>query len=219
MQIYERGFYYMNLLLIAVSGYLFGSIPTAYLVLRKKGINILQSGSGNVGTMNALRVSGSKTTGIIVFTIDLLKGLIAVYLTGLIFGRDFTFMVTSLLFAVAGHCFTPWLKFKGGRGLATALGGSVIIAPVIPGLWILLWVATYIYKKNVHFANASATFLLLLLVIFSTDVLAKYSLVMPQSNTIFSATISVLLFIILVKHYNPLKQYFDKEKKNILRNK
>jgi glycerol-3-phosphate acyltransferase PlsY len=209
----------MNFLLIAVLGYLIGSVPTAFLVLRKQGINILESGTGNVGTMNALRVSGSKTTGIIVFIIDFLKGFIAVYLTGLIFGREFSLMVTALLFAVAGHCFSPWLKFKGGRGLATALGGSVIIAPVIPGLWILLWIATYLYKKNVHFANASATFLLLLLVIFSADVLAKYSLVLPKSNTIFSATISILLFIILIKHYKPLKQYFDKEKKNILRNK
>ncbi len=209
----------MNYLLIAIVGYLIGSIPTAYLVLRKKGINILESGTGNVGTMNALRVSGSKTSGIIVFIIDFLKGLLAVYLTELIFGKDFTFMITALLFAVVGHCFSPWIKFKGGRGLATTLGGFVILAPIIPGLWILLWIATYLYKKNVHFANASATFLLLLLVIFSSDVLYKYSLVLPDSNTIFSATISALLFIILIKHYEPLKQYIEKNKKNILRNK
>ncbi len=209
----------MNFLLIAVLAYIIGSFPTAYLLMKRKGINILSEGTGNVGTMNALRVSGSKITGALVFIIDFVKGLLAVFLTGALFGNSFLFLITALIFAVAGHCFSVWLKFKGGRGLATALGGSVIFVPVIPGLWILLWIITYVYKKNIHFANVSATFLLMLLVIFSGDILSKYSIYKPESVFNFSATISVLLVIILVKHIKPLKEYFKNEKEKILRKK
>ncbi len=209
----------MNFLLIAIISYLVGSFPTAYLLMKRKGINILESGSGNVGTMNAMRVSGSKVSGLSVFVIDFFKGALAVFITKELFGNQFVLLAFSLIFAVLGHCFSVWLKFKGGRGLATAFGGAMFFAPLMPALWILLWLISYVYKKNVHFANATATFLLLLLVIFSGDILSKYSFTQPTSRVTFSATISVLLVIILVKHIKPLKEYFKSERDKILRKK
>ncbi len=207
----------MNFLITALIAYLIGSFPTAYVLMKRKGVNILNEGTGNVGTMNVLRVSGSKFSGLTVFIIDFLKGLLSVFIAGKIFGNTFPILITALIFAVAGHCFSVWLKFKGGRGLAAAFGGSLFFIPLIPGLWILLWVITFAYKRNTHFANVSATFLLMLLVIFSSDILSKYSIYNSGSVTFFSATISLLLVIILIKHIEPLKEYFKNEKEKISR--
>ncbi len=196
-----------------VLGYFIGAFPTAYLLLKRKGVDITEKGSGNVGALNASRV-GSKAIGVTVFIIDALKGFLAVKIALLLFGNTFLIGGTALLAAVLGHCFSVYIKFKGGRGLATALGGSLIIAPQLPALWILLWLIAFIYKRNVHFANGSATFLLMLLSIFSGKVLYKYSAIKPNSIAEFVIISSLTLFIILIKHYKPLKEYFTSQKIN-----
>ncbi|MGA8265758.1 MAG: glycerol-3-phosphate acyltransferase [Ignavibacteriaceae bacterium] len=203
----------MNYLLCATIGYLLGSIPTAYIVLKKTHqIDIRETGSGNVGAMNSFEISKSKVIGILVFLIDALKGLLSVYLCVLIFPGDFVYPALALLFAVLSHCFNPWLEFKGGRGLATATGGTILLSPIIPATWCVLWVLVYLFKKDILLANISATIFTLLSTISSIEIIYKYSYPTPDSyGTILMFCVG-LLTIIFIKHIDPLKEIIDKYK-------
>lgn len=203
----------MNYLLPAVIGYLLGSFPTAYIVLRKThSIDIRETGSGNVGAMNSFEISKSKIIGILVFLVDALKGLLSVYLCLLIFPNEFVYPALALLFAVFSHCFNPWLEFKGGRGLATATGGAILLSPIIPAAWCVLWVFVYLFKKDILLANISATILTLLLTISSIEILYKYSYPAPDSFGTLLMFCVGLLTIIYIKHIDPLKEIIDKYK-------
>lgn len=113
-------------MLVAVgllAAYLVGSFPSAYIIGRRiKDIDIRQHGSGNMGAANAQQVLGWRAATV-VFLLDLFKGILAVYL-GIWVGADPLLMASA---AVAGHCYPVWLRFKGGKGLATALGAIIII--------------------------------------------------------------------------------------------
>lgn len=197
-----------EILIALVLGYLIGSFPTAYVLLKKyKNINITETGSGNVGAMNSFEVTGSKNTGIIVFAIDFLKGFLPGAAAYFIFEMNFYFCGALLLGLVLGHCFSFVIKFKGGRGLATALGGSILIAPAIPVLWIIFWLIAYIFKKNIHFGNISATLLTLILNITSGDILIKYLIMEPSSEGYYIFISTGILGTILIKHYKPIKDY------------
>jgi acyl phosphate:glycerol-3-phosphate acyltransferase len=136
----------------ALGAYLLGSIPTGFLVARAKGIDIRKAGSGNIGATNAMRVLG-KPAGLFVLLLDALKGYAAVaFLAPQIFnwlaphflglatsfsGEPFELRLRLLVIAgigaVLGHNYTCWLKFKGGKGIATTAGVYLALAP-----WALL---------------------------------------------------------------------------------
>ena len=108
-----------------------GSLPTAFLMGRAKGIDIRQHGSGNVGATNAFRVLG-KTWGLACLLIDALKGALPV-LAAMHFGEttmnDFAPWLVGIA-AVAGHMFSPFMRFRGGKGVATTLGVMLAIVPL-----------------------------------------------------------------------------------------
>ncbi len=183
-----------------------GSIPTAYLILKKmRRIDITQAGSGNVGAMNAYEVSSSKTLGILIFLLDALKGLLSVYIVVLLFPFNFIYPASALLFAVAAHCFSPWLLFKGGRGLSTALGGLLLLSPLIPLIWGIAWLVLYIIKKEIIISNVFATVTALIIVFLDAGVIYRFSFPSPDSlSALMLFTIS-LLMLIMTKHFEPLK--------------
>ena len=111
-----------------ILSYLAGAIPFGYIIARHWGkINILKMGSGNIGATNALRTMGKKA-GLSVLTLDLLKGLAAVVVIGPLFYREnglisqMTYLYALGIAVVCGHVWTIFLLFKGGKGVATALG-------------------------------------------------------------------------------------------------
>ncbi len=122
-----------TLLIIAVLSYLLGSIPFGYLLVRIfRGEDVRQSGSGNIGATNVSRKS--PVLGALTLLLDALKGTAAVALSYKV--ADCTVAIPTLeqmalaaLFAVIGHMFPVWLKFRGGKGVATGLGSFVLIAP------------------------------------------------------------------------------------------
>lgn len=203
----------MNYITAFIFGYLLGSIPTAYLFLKRlKQIDITQTGSQNVGALNSYEVSESKLIGISVLLIDALKGFLTVYFLKEIFPGEFIIPAIGLTAAVFAHCFSPWIKFKGGRGLATGAGGLLYLSPVVFISWVVLWVVTFVFKKNVHVGNLIATILSLALVITTSKVFMKYSLP-PTSNEIeFIIPISIMLIIILIKHWKPLLEWIGTQK-------
>ena len=104
--------------------YLLGSLPFGYLIARCRGIDIRTVGSGNIGATNVSRVGG-KGLGLVTLLLDILKGFLPVFLAKQA-GLSLDLLSLLALTAVLGHVFTPWLKFQGGKGVATALG--VILA-------------------------------------------------------------------------------------------
>lgn len=205
----------MIFLIISLWGALLGSFPSAWLVLKyKHGKDVTKEGSGNVGAMNSYEVTNSKITGIIVLIIDLLKGFLSVFLCKLIFPGNFVLAAMALIMAVFTHCFNPWLRFKGGRGLATAAGGCFLLFPVLPFLWILFYGIGIFIKKNIHFGNFFATILTLVIVFLFSDFFVNYAFPRPQ-NTEFLLFFSLnLLIIILIRHFDPIIEFIDNQKTN-----
>src|SRR4051812_47168286 len=108
----------MTLIIIILGAFLLGSIPFGYLVARYKGIDIRQHGSGNIGATNVLRVLGKKV-GLPVFFLDAVKGWLPVWLVQHYAGPTIGGLgpVLAGFAAVLGHNYTPWLGFKGGKGV------------------------------------------------------------------------------------------------------
>jgi len=202
----------MEYLFSIVIGYLSGSFPTAYLILKKeKGIDITNSGSGNVGAMNSFEVTKSKKIGFVVFFIDFIKGLIPVVILSQIFNYSFGIAAISLLFAVFSHCFNPWISFKGGRGLATAAGGIIILFYPLLITWILVWLISFLIKEDILFSNITATILSLLFNIAFSKYLISQTY--PATNLVSELIlfISAGLIIIFIKHIEPLKEILSKK--------
>jgi len=203
----------MEYLLSSLIGYLFGSLPTAYLLLKKvRNLDITVQGSGNVGAMNAFDVTKSKILGAIVLLIDALKGLLSVYLSLLFFPLDFIYPALALLFAVFSHCYNPWLKLKGGRGLATATGGTALLFPVIPIVWCIIWLIIFFMKRDIIFANVWASGATVVIIFSTAETVLKYSF--PQAESISSLLLfsAGLMTIIFIRHIDPLIELLNNKK-------
>ena len=153
------------LLLSLVSSYLLGSIPTGYIYGKAlKGIDIRQHGSGNTGATNVFRTIG-KIPGIIVLFLDALKGFAAVALAAGFFYHASSplniewFCIASALAAVAGHIWTIFLNFKGGKGVATGVGVLIALMHQVAfaclGVWIIIFAITRIVSVASIFASFS----------------------------------------------------------------
>jgi len=112
--------------LLLVAAYVVGSIPFGYLIARANGVDILKAGSGNIGATNVYRVLGStrqgKWLGLGVFLLDVLKGFLPAATGYYLLGHSQLWAFLIGMGAVAGHCLSPFLGFKGGKGVATGLG-------------------------------------------------------------------------------------------------
>lgn len=139
--------YYLTVLTLI--GFLSGSLPFGWMVARLGGMDIREHGSGNIGMTNVWRVMGWKP-GLSVLILDVLKGLLPVLLAGRIMatvnppgltldGRNWLLLICGIA-SILGHTFTPWLRFKGGKGVATSLG--VLIA--LFKIWVLLPLGIFI---------------------------------------------------------------------------
>src|ERR671918_389009 len=130
--------------------YLIGSIPFGLIVTRLGGAGDLRSiGSGNIGATNVLR-TGRKGLAVATLILDVLKGALPVWLAGR-YGPDMA--VVGGLAAVFGHCFPVWLKFQGGKGVATALGVMVVLTPLVALLAVLLFVAVTALSRYVSLGS------------------------------------------------------------------
>jgi glycerol-3-phosphate acyltransferase PlsY len=142
----------------AIVGYLLGSLPFGYLVARAHGVDIFKAGSGNPGATNVKRVLGSKA-GNTVFALDALKGAVAAAWPMLPFvtGADTRVMgLVGVIAAVLGHSFSMFTKFKGGKGVATAAGGLVVLIPLASLIGGVVWVLTFLITRYVSLGSVLA---------------------------------------------------------------
>ena len=143
----------LNIALVSIVGYLLGAISFAVIVARSKGVDILKYGSGNPGATNVTRALGSKF-GNIVFACDALKGFIAAGWPLLWMGEaGLQLGIIGLIASIIGHSFSVFLKFKGGKGVATTMGGLVAIMPIVLLIGVAAWAAIYFTIRMVAIAS------------------------------------------------------------------
>ncbi|HTG43269.1 MAG TPA: glycerol-3-phosphate 1-O-acyltransferase PlsY, partial [Verrucomicrobiae bacterium] len=147
--------------LTALVAYLIGSIPTGYLFGRARGIDIRTAGSGNIGATNVFRTLG-KTAGVAVLVIDAVKGFVPAKF--LIFGadpgsRELHAMVAGF-FSIIGHNYTCWLRFKGGKGIATSAGVLVALVPLALLITFAGWLLVFAISRYVSLASIVAALFL-----------------------------------------------------------
>ena len=189
----------MYLILSFILGFSIGSIPYGYILAKWiKKIDIRQHGSGNIGTTNVWRVCG-KQLGITVFILDASKGLLPVLWLS---SYDINYALLCGIGAILGHTFTPYLKFKGGKSVATGLGIFIGIAPIQAiisfGIWMLiLRIAGWV---SVASMGASAT---LVIFIFLTH----------RLSTIFFFALASFLFVVVAHRSNIKRLMQGKEPK------
>ena len=119
----------MTRIIVVVIAYLLGSIPFGYLIVRRKiGADIRQTGSGGTGATNVSRRAG-KTAGILTLVLDAAKGCVAVVIAQVVSGDDWM-VAAAAIAALVGHIFPVWLGFRGGKGVATAVGIFAVLAPI-----------------------------------------------------------------------------------------
>ena len=176
---------------VVIIGYLFGSSPFGVIVAKKMGVNIFKVGSGNPGATNVLRSIG-KPAGYTVFILDFLKGFLATvwFKFGLVaFSGDPNLALWGLPAAVLGHTYPLFSNFKGGKGVATAMGGLLGVMPGCLLIGLVSWLIIFITTRYV--AVASIGFGL------SLPVCAIVSLWSSDDNTSQFANV-VLAFLIMV---------------------
>src|SRR6476659_7302218 len=136
-------------------GYLAGSVPFAFLLARKAGVDVRLAGSGNVGAANVLRTAGARR-GVVVLMLDVAKGAAAVLLAHAIAGGATLAALTGAA-AIVGHIYPVWLRFHGGKGVAVAAGVFSILSPIATGVAASLFLVTVWATRYVSMGSIAAT--------------------------------------------------------------
>jgi len=152
-----------------MAGYLLGSIPTGFMVARARGVDIRTVGSGNIGATNVFRILGVPA-GVCVLLVDALKGWLAVWLAPTLLqaamaaspeaSQAVQVRVLAGIAAVLGHNYTCWLKFKGGKGIATSAGVLAALVPSALLVVLVVFAVVLVISRYVSLASMLAAFTL-----------------------------------------------------------
>lgn len=179
--------------IVALVGYLLGALPFGYLVARSRGVNIFEVGSKNPGATNVRRVLGSGA-GNLVFFLDALKGAIAAgwpllslrYAPGSIDVSEESLAVTGLVGSLVGHSFSCFTRFRGGKGVATATGGLLVLMPVVLLTAVVVWTIAFYAFRYVSLASMLAA-----------AVLPIAGWIYGVSGLLFGIAAAIAVFVIL----------------------
>lgn len=196
-----------------MGGYLIGSIPTAYIVGRiKAGIDIRTKGSGNVGAYNVYDTTKSRFAAILVGVLDALKGFIVTYGVWTFFTTDIWAQSIAFLGAILGHNYPVWLRFKGGRGLATAAGGYLAIGFPHIVVWCLLWLIAYQFSKKILRANLYAILLSPLVILILPSSVLEVCLIRDMEIIDYRLLVYIVSTLHLLSHFDEIKRNFLSQK-------
>lgn len=191
---------------LLIIGYLFGLIQNGYYYSKSKGIDITHKGSGNVGATNVLRSIGVKT-GVIVFILDMLKGLVPCLVVKLLFNTSGAADIYVLYIGfgvLLGHCFPAQLGFKGGKGISSAFGMILVydyrIALIILAVFLILVVIT----KYVSLGSSAAA------IVFPVA-----SILIKKPATEEIVLILIMIAIVLYRHSSNIKRLFNRTENKI----
>jgi acyl phosphate:glycerol-3-phosphate acyltransferase len=185
----------LTLALVLVGSYLLGSIPFGYIAGRMRGVDIRKAGSGNIGATNVVRVLG-KAYGYPVFVLDFLKGLGAVRISIAIaasVGPESTSPevvgILAAVSAVIGHSFPLWLKFRGGKGVATSAGALFGLMPLATLIGVGIWTLTFFLTRYVSVASVTTAVALPLVIAIMTWLNQTYGKALFYSSLCIAAVV------------------------------
>ena len=179
-------------------GYFIGSINFAVLVAKYKGLDLFSLGSGNPGATNVKRTMGA-FLGNTVFLLDFSKGYLAVFLTQyllVLVGLNYDLSgVLGLLGAILGHSFSIFLKFRGGKGVATTMGGLLALMPWVLVLGLIAWLIVFFSTRVVALAS----------IMFAISLPINFYILhdLPDVRWIFCIVLAIL---IVVRHYSNIQR-------------
>lgn len=175
-------------LISAAAGYFLGSIPFGYLLVRAfRGADVRTTGSGNIGATNVARTS--PRLGVLTLVLDLLKGMAAVGIALEIYPGNRTVAFVAALAAISGHIFPIWLRFRGGKGVATGLGSFVLLTPKAVLLAMAVFLIMLAAFRWVSLASVTAAASLPLL-----------TLVLREGHSAQIVLVSIASALIILKH-------------------
>jgi glycerol-3-phosphate acyltransferase PlsY len=187
-----------------VVGFFCGAIPFGYIISRMKGINIQKMGSGNIGFSNVFRSVGS-LEGIIVLVGDVAKGLVPVLLFLHYFG--YYFGLSAGVASMLGHMFTPFLRFKGGKGVATGLGVFIGLAPFSALFSFIVWLMVAFIWRYISLGSITAAIALPLFIHFSRF------LIKDEYNVILEILTIIVCLLVIVLHRKNIKRLIRGEER------
>jgi glycerol-3-phosphate acyltransferase PlsY len=186
-----------SILLVTVIGYLIGSISFAVIIARSQGVDIFTAGSGNPGATNVKRVLG-KRWGNLTFALDALKGFVAAGWPLLVYQNDQRLAVIGLIAAILGHSFSIFLRFRGGKGVATAMGGLLALMWMVLVIGLVVWLILFYTTKIVALAS----------ILFAISLpIASYFIYGDQDPRFYLGL--VLAVLIVVRHRSNITRMFS----------
>lgn len=175
----------MTVALLFFTAYLIGSVPTSYIIGRLHGIDLREHGSGNLGGTNAYRVMGA-AAGVPVVLIDATKGFVPAYFFPAWDGSAIGNLALLYgLAAIAGHVWSIFMRFRGGKGVATGVGVLVALAPASALIGLLVWIGVVAITRYVSVASISAATLVPLTAWLTDE---------ARSTVLFSAAVAILVW-------------------------
>lgn len=200
----------MEQILFSVAAYLLGAIPFGLLVAKSRGVDIRSQGSGNIGATNVLRVLG-KGWGIFTFVLDALKGFIPAFVFPRLAGLETDWGVLFGIVAILGHSFPVYLKFKGGKGVATSAGMLLGVAPIAILIGLVCWILCMVFSRIVSFSSIVAT----IAVAVTVWVLDPKALVVNMALTILAMLVIWLHRANIRRLLNGTENRFGKKKETV----
>ena len=197
-----------------IAAYLIGGIPFGYLLAKYiGGVNVKEAGSGNIGATNVLRVLKQKDTklakklGALTLLLDALKGAVVI-LVAKFMGAEANTLWSIAVFAVIGHCYTPFLNFEGGKGVATGFGVLMALIPIPSLIALVVW---FVAAKVLKISSLSSL-IALLSILVTSNILYPKGLPNIQTYT----PLYLIAFIIFYKHIPNIVRLLKKEEGKVI---
>ena len=204
---------FMTNLLLYLSAYLLAAVPFGFILAKVfAGVDVRKEGSGNIGATNVLRVLKEKAPHLAkkltlaTFALDAVKGAV-VLLVAMALGAEPAVLWTIAVLSVLGHCYSPFLMFEGGKGVATGFGVLLVLIPIPALIAIVAW---FVAGKVLKISSLSSLIGLMVLLIAS-------HLVHPEIAGIHTHTpIWIIAFVIFYKHIPNIVRLFKKEETQVV---
>jgi len=181
----------MKILIVIILSYILGSIPFGYIIAKIKGVDITKLGSGNIGATNVGRFLGKPYFFIVLF-LDAIKGFIPTILFKLLFGLEYG--ILAGLFAVIGHSYSIFMKFKGGKGVATGLGVSIALIPIETVIGFGIWFFILIVFKVMALASIVSAISIFIIVLFL------------EKSLLIKVVCGIIAFLIVLRHKSNIER-------------
>ncbi|BET36418.1 UPF0078 membrane protein [Wolbachia endosymbiont of Culex quinquefasciatus JHB] len=191
----------MEKYIILILSYVIGSIPFSLIIAKINGINLREVGSGNIGATNVAR-TGNKRLAVLALFLDSLKGFVAVYTAQQFCDNNDLYIYVSAILAVLGHMFPIWLRFNGGKGVATTLGVLIALNISIALAFVFVWLIVFFIFRYSSLASLAAT---------AAAVIASFFF--QKELFLILLTVAILIFL---KHYKNIANLLQGRERKFL---